>query len=139
MHRNTFLNAPKLLNDTLALKSQPRIRFAGQITGCEGYVESTAIGLLAGRFIAAELLGGTPSLPPGTTSIGALLRHITSGADEKSFQPMNVNFGLFPPLDEPEILKQKGKRLTGKERKQAMSNRARRDFNSWRNTRSLTL
>lgn len=139
LHRNTFLNAPKLLNDTLALKSQPRIRFAGQITGCEGYVESTAIGLLAGRFIAAELLGGTPSLPPGTTSIGALLRHITSGADEKNFQPMNVNFGLFPPLDEPEILKQKGKRLTGKERKQAMSNRARRDFNSWRNTRSLTL
>ena len=101
--------------------------------------KSTAIGLLAGRFIAAELLGGTPSLPPGTTSIGALLRHITSGADEKNFQPMNVNFGLFPPLDEPEILKQKGKRLTGKERKQAMSNRARRDFNSWRNTRSLTL
>jgi methylenetetrahydrofolate--tRNA-(uracil-5-)-methyltransferase len=139
LHRNTFLNSPKLLNETLALKSQPHIRFAGQITGCEGYVESTAIGLLAGRFIAAERLGGSPSLPPDTTSIGALLSHITGGADEKNFQPMNVNFGLFPPIEGPEALNQKGKQLKGKDRKQAMSNRARRDFNNWLDTQSLTL
>jgi methylenetetrahydrofolate--tRNA-(uracil-5-)-methyltransferase len=139
LHRNTFLNSPKLLNETLALKSQPRIRFAGQITGCEGYVESTAVGLLAGRFVAAERLGGSPSLPPDTTSIGALCSHITGGADEKNFQPMNVNFGLFPPIDGPEALNQKGKRLKGKDRKQAMSNRARCDFNNWLDTQSLTL
>ena len=138
LHRNTFLNSPKLLDKTLALKSQPRIRFAGQITGCEGYVESTAIGLLAGRFVAAERLGLTPSLPPDTTSIGALLSHITGGADEKNFQPMNVNFGLFPPIEVPEALNQKGKRLKGKDRKQAMSNRARCDFNSWLDTQSLS-
>ena len=138
LHRNTFLNSPKLLDKTLALKSQPRIRFAGQITGCEGYVESTAIGLLAGRFVAAERLGLSPSLPPDTTSIGALLSHITGGADEKNFQPMNVNFGLFPPIEVPEALNQKGKRLKGKDRKQAMSNRARCDFNSWLDTQSLS-
>jgi methylenetetrahydrofolate--tRNA-(uracil-5-)-methyltransferase len=131
LHRNTFLNSPKLLDETLALKSQPRIRFAGQITGCEGYVESTAVGLLVGRFVAAERLGETPSLPPQTTSMGALLSHITGGADEKTFQPMNVNFGLFPPIEGPEGLNEKGKRLKGKDRKQALSDRARRDFNSW--------
>jgi methylenetetrahydrofolate--tRNA-(uracil-5-)-methyltransferase len=94
---------------------------------------------MAGRFIAAERLGGIPSLPPDTTSIGALLCHITGGADEKNFQPMNVNFGLFPPIVGPEALNQKGKQLKGKDRKQAMSNRARRDFNSWLDTQSLTL
>ena len=139
LHRNTFLNSPKLLDTTLALKSQPRIRFAGQITGCEGYVESTAIGLLVGRFVASERLGGSPSLPPETTSIGALLNHITHGADEKNFQPMNVNFGLFPPIDGPDDLNAKGKRLKGKDRKQAMSNRARRDFNSWLDSQSSIL
>ena len=131
LHRNTFLNSPKLLNKTLALKSQPRIRFAGQITGCEGYVESAAIGLLVGRFVAAERIGDPPSLPPETTSMGALLSHITGGADEENFQPMNVNFGLIPPIEGPEALNEKGKRLKGKDRKQAMSDRARRDFNSW--------
>jgi len=104
LHRNTFLNSPKLLDRTLRLKAMPRLRFAGQITGCEGYVESAAIGLLAGRFAAAERRGETVSLPPPTTAHGALLNHITGGhietidAGPASFQPMNVNFGLFPPL-----------------------------------------
>lgn len=131
LHRNTFLNSPKLLNTTLGIKSEPRIRFAGQITGCEGYVESAAIGLLAGRFVAAERCGNIPSLPPVTTSIGALLNHITRGADEENFQPMNINFGLFPPIDAPDSVTSKGKRLKGKDRKQALSNRARRDFTRW--------
>ncbi|HML09066.1 MAG TPA: methylenetetrahydrofolate--tRNA-(uracil(54)-C(5))-methyltransferase (FADH(2)-oxidizing) TrmFO [Xanthobacteraceae bacterium] len=104
LHRNTFLNSPKLLDETLRLKAEPRLRFAGQITGCEGYVESAAIGLLAGRFAAAERLGARPCLPPPTTAHGALIGHITGGHVEtidsgpRSFQPMNVNFGLFPPL-----------------------------------------
>ncbi|MFZ3349770.1 MAG: methylenetetrahydrofolate--tRNA-(uracil(54)-C(5))-methyltransferase (FADH(2)-oxidizing) TrmFO [Xanthobacteraceae bacterium] len=104
LHRNTFLNSPKLLDATLRLKAAPRLRFAGQITGCEGYVESATIGLLAGRFAAAERLGDAPRLPPPTTAHGALLGHITGGhietidAGARSFQPMNVNFGLFPPL-----------------------------------------
>src|SRR5580658_1697846 len=105
LHRNTFLNSPKLLDASLRLKAMPRLRFAGQITGCEGYVESAAIGLLVGRFAAAERLGERILLPPPTTAHGALLGHITGGHIEtidegpKSFQPMNVNFGLFPPLD----------------------------------------
>jgi len=104
LHRNTFLNSPKLLDETLRLKAMPRLRFAGQITGCEGYVESAAIGLLAGRFAAAERFGASPRLPPPTTAHGALIGHITGGHIEtidsgpRSFQPMNVNFGLFPPL-----------------------------------------
>ena len=104
IHRNTFLNSPKLLDATLRLSAQPRLRFAGQITGCEGYVESAAIGVLAGRFAAAERLGEAIVLPPPTTAHGALLGHITGGhietidAGPRSFQPMNVNFGLFPPL-----------------------------------------
>jgi methylenetetrahydrofolate--tRNA-(uracil-5-)-methyltransferase len=104
LHRNTFLNSPKLLDTTLRLKAMPRWRFAGQITGCEGYVESAAVGLLAGRFAAAERLGETAHLPPPTTAHGALLGHITGGhiatidSGARSFQPMNVNFGLFPPL-----------------------------------------
>jgi methylenetetrahydrofolate--tRNA-(uracil-5-)-methyltransferase len=103
LHRNTFLNSPKLLDETLRLRATPRLRFAGQITGCEGYVESAAIGLLAGRFAAAERLGEPLCIPPPTTAHGALLGHITGGhieridAGARSFQPMNVNFGLFPP------------------------------------------
>jgi methylenetetrahydrofolate--tRNA-(uracil-5-)-methyltransferase len=104
LHRNTFLNSPKLLDGTLRLRAEPRLRFAGQITGCEGYVESASIGLLASRFAAAERLGNDIIPPPPTTAHGALLAHITGGhietidAGPRSFQPMNINFGLFPPL-----------------------------------------
>ena len=128
LHRNTFLNAPKLLDTTLRLKAEPRLRFAGQITGCEGYVESAAIGLLTGRFAAAERAGRTPSPPPPTTAMGAILGHITGGAEAETFQPMNVNFGLFPPI---EAVDERGKRLRGRKRKQAMSTRALKDFEAW--------
>ncbi len=121
LHRNTFLNSPRLLDGTLRLKAMPALRFAGQVTGVEGYVESAAIGLLAGRFAAADRLGQDIVVPPPTTSLGALIGHITGGADEKSFQPMNVNFGLFPPL--PDVRKH--------ERKQVMVARARADFAGW--------
>ena len=122
LHRNTSLNSPRLLDATLRLKAMPRLRFAGQITGCEGYVESAAVGLLAGRFAAAERRGRVPAAPPNTTAIGALLAHIIGGADAKTFQPMNVNFGLFPPIDAA---------LRGKEHKQALATRALRDFDQW--------
>lgn len=98
LHRNTFIKSPALLDESLRLKSKPNIRFAGQITGCEGYIESAAIGMLAGRFWAADLAGHSPQLPPPETALGALLSHITAGADAATYQPMNVNFGLFPPL-----------------------------------------
>ena len=111
-----------MLDRQLRLKTQPHLRFAGQVTGVEGYVESAAIGLLAGRFAAAEMLGRPLTPPPPTTALGALLAHITGGADAKTFQPMNVNFGLFPPLD---------KRVKGKDRKQAMSERALGDLAGW--------
>ena len=100
LHRNSFIRAPELLDGELRLKSAPHIRFAGQITGCEGYVESAAIGLIAARFAAAELAGRTLPPPPPETALGALLGHITGGADAASYQPMNVNFGLFPPMDD---------------------------------------
>jgi methylenetetrahydrofolate--tRNA-(uracil-5-)-methyltransferase len=122
LHRNTFLNSPRLLDTTLRLKAMPRLRFAGQITGCEGYVESAAVGLMTGRFAAAERLGRTQGPPPTTTAMGALLNHITGGADATTFQPMNVNFGLFPPIEGT---------LRGKERKQALSARALHDFDAW--------
>ena len=128
IHRNTFMNSPKLLDGTLRLKAQPRLRFAGQITGCEGYVESAAVGLMTGRFAAAERLGAAPSPPPVTTAMGAMLCHITVGAEAETFQPMNVNFGLFPPV---EATDDKGKRLRGRKRKQAMSERALGDFDAW--------
>ena len=98
LHRNTFIRSPELLDPTLRLKVRPNIRFAGQITGCEGYVESAAIGLLAGRFAAAELQGDTMAPPPVETALGALLNHITGAAEAETYQPMNVNFGLFPPI-----------------------------------------
>ncbi len=126
LHRNTFLNSPRLLDATLRLKAEPRLRFAGQITGCEGYVESAAVGLMTGRFAAAERLGTALSAPPDTTAMGALLGHITGGADAATFQPMNVNFGLFPPIAPSE-----GGTLRGKERKQALAARALRDFDHW--------
>lgn len=128
LHRNTFLNSPKLLDGTLRLKARSDIRFAGQITGVEGYVESAAIGMLAGRFAAAERLGTEIVLPPPTSAFGALLAHITGGADAKTFQPMNVNFGLFPPLAEDVPARGKEK---GRARKSAMSERALADFDRW--------
>ncbi len=126
LHRNTFIKAPVLLDESLRLKSKPNVRFAGQITGCEGYIESAAIGLLAGRFLAAELRGEPPSLPPIETASGALLHHITGGADAESYQPMNINFGLFPKLE----LTQKTKKAN---RKLLYTARAREAFAHWRN------
>ncbi|MSO93576.1 MAG: methylenetetrahydrofolate--tRNA-(uracil(54)-C(5))-methyltransferase (FADH(2)-oxidizing) TrmFO [Rhodospirillales bacterium] len=128
LHRNTFLNSPKLLDATLRLKAEPRLRFAGQITGCEGYVESAGIGLLAGRFAAAERLGHAISRPPATTSLGALLEHITGGADAETFQPMNVNFGLFPPVEAKDA---KGRPIRGTDRKRLLSRRALADLDAW--------
>ncbi len=122
IHRNSFINSPKLLDGELRLKSKPNIRFAGQITGCEGYVESAAIGIIAARFTAAELRGETLSAPPVETAIGALLGHITGGADAETFQPMNVNFGLMPP---PESRAKKA------DRKKAYTDRAREKFAKW--------
>jgi methylenetetrahydrofolate--tRNA-(uracil-5-)-methyltransferase len=122
LHRNTFINSPKLLDGVLRLKARPSLRFAGQVTGVEGYVESAAIGLLAGRFAAAERLGLEPVAPPRTTAFGALLAHITGGAEADTFQPMNVNFGLFPPLE--------GK-IKKHDRKPAMSRRALADAAAW--------
>ncbi|WP_029014414.1 methylenetetrahydrofolate--tRNA-(uracil(54)-C(5))-methyltransferase (FADH(2)-oxidizing) TrmFO [Niveispirillum irakense] len=128
LHRNTFINSPRLLDGALRLKSMPRLRFAGQITGCEGYVESAAVGLLAGRFAVADRTGATPSTPPRTTALGALLAHITGGAEAETFQPMNVNFGLFPPVTERQP---NGKELHGKDRKLAYSRRALTDLTGW--------
>jgi methylenetetrahydrofolate--tRNA-(uracil-5-)-methyltransferase len=121
LHRNSFINSPRLLDARLRMKAMPRLRFAGQITGVEGYIESAAIGLLAGRFAAGELLGAEASPPPDTTALGALLRHVTGGADAATFQPMNVNFGLFPPLPE----------APRNERKQWMARRALADIDRW--------
>ena len=126
LHRNTFLNAPKVLDATLRLKAAPRLRFAGQITGVEGYVESAAIGLLTGRFAASERLGEAMTPPPATTALGALLGHIAGGAEAETFQPMNVNFGLFPPL-----LQANGKPYKRRERKPAYAARALGDLDRW--------
>jgi methylenetetrahydrofolate--tRNA-(uracil-5-)-methyltransferase len=122
LHRNTFLNSPILLDRQLRLKSAPHIRFAGQITGCEGYVESSAVGLIAGMMVAAELTGKDWASPPRTTALGALLSHITGDAEADSYQPMNVNFGLFPPVD-PGVKK--------KVRKEAYTARAKADLATW--------
>jgi len=132
LHRNTFINSPKLLDDTLRLKSMPRLRFAGQITGCEGYVESAAVGLMTGLFTAAERLDTPISSPPATTAIGAILSHITGGAMAETFQPMNVNFGLFPPLDTDHLPKKQ--RPRGRDRKKNLSERALNDIQNWINS-----
>lgn len=121
LHRNTFIQSPKLLDSMLRLRSAPHIRFAGQVTGCEGYVESAAIGLLAGRFAAAELRGHSLAPPPAESALGALLRHVTGNVDTVDYQPMNVNFGLFPPLDD----------VKKKQRKEAMTARARVALGQW--------
>ena len=131
LHRNTFIQSPRLLDETLRLRSAPHIRFAGQITGCEGYVESAAIGLLAGRFAAAELRGEPMAPPPLTTALGALLGHITGGAEAATYQPMNVNFGLFPPLDIGRTKKA--------DRKKLYTERARADLGAWRASQSSSV
>ena len=140
LHRNTYLNSPRLLDERLRLKARPQLRFAGQISGCEGYVESAAVGLIVGRLTAAEVLGQTLAAPPTTTAIGALINHITGGhieaidAGPRSFQPMNVNFGLFPPIPTPGADAQ-GRKLRGPERgvarKRALSARALDDMERW--------
>jgi methylenetetrahydrofolate--tRNA-(uracil-5-)-methyltransferase len=144
LHRNTYLNSPKLLDRSLRLKAMPRLRFAGQITGVEGYIESAAIGFLAGRFAAADATGMTCEAPPLTTALGALLNHITGGhivTDDgergaaRSFQPMNINYGLLPDLDANPTHDKSGQRLKGPERgrekKRIMSRRAIADLTNW--------
>jgi methylenetetrahydrofolate--tRNA-(uracil-5-)-methyltransferase len=141
LHRNTFLNSPKLLDQQLRLRAQPRLRFAGQMTGCEGYVESASVGLMAGLYAAADARGETLAPPPITTALGSLLGHITGGHIEtidfgpRSFQPMNINFGLFPPLATAPTKKADGTRLRGNEKtvakKQALSARALADLDGW--------
>lgn len=141
LHRNTFLNSPKLLDETLRLRARPHLRFAGQMTGCEGYVESASIGLMTGLFTAAEVQGRALSSPPPTSALGALIAHITGGhietidAGPRSFQPMNINFGLFPPLAQAPTRKDDGTRLRGTEKsiakKQALCARALRDLDQW--------
>jgi methylenetetrahydrofolate--tRNA-(uracil-5-)-methyltransferase len=122
LHRNTFIRSPELLDPTLRLKARPNIRFAGQITGCEGYVESASIGLMAGRFAAAELLGRPIAPPPVETALGALLHHITGAAEAETYQPMNVNFGLFPPI---------AGRTKKADRKRMYTDRARAALANW--------
>ena len=125
LHRNTFINSPLVLDNLMRMKADPRLRFAGQITGVEGYVESAAMGLMTGVMAATEQLGGTPTTPPETTAFGALISHITGGADAKTFQPMNVNFGLFPPME--------GK-MKKKDRKPAKAKRALDALEAWMET-----
>ena len=127
LHRNTFLNSPLVLDRQLRLRKAPHIRFAGQITGCEGYVESAAVGLLTGIMAAAEFRGQEWASPPPTTAMGALLSHITGDAEAATFQPMNVNFGLFPPLHE----------VKKKQRKEAYTSRAKHDFGNWMKANEL--
>jgi len=151
LHRNTFLNSPKVLDGALRLKADPRLRFAGQITGCEGYVESASVGCMAGIFAAHERLGRPVVAPPETTAMGALLGHITGGhisRDEedrsgpRSFQPMNVNFGLFPPIQAP-TKDADGNRIKGKDKtrakKLAMTTRAKADFETWQQSLDIAV
>ena len=138
LHRNTFLNSPRVLDGTLRLKADPRLRFAGQITGVEGYVESAAMGLLAGRMAAAESQGRSLTPPPASTAHGALVAHITGGhlqdGDARSFQPMNINYGLLPPMDPPrasETGRKFARNERGRARKRLMSVRALADLDLW--------
>ena len=133
IHRNPFLNAPTLLDDQMRLKSKPNIRFAGQITGVEGYVESAAMGMLAGRLAAADMQGRSLDPVPDTTATGALVSHITGGAEAKTFQPMNVNFGLFPPVDGL-----KSGRRGRKDRYKAYTDRAKSDWQVWLEQQAAT-
>ncbi|MDP3660822.1 methylenetetrahydrofolate--tRNA-(uracil(54)-C(5))-methyltransferase (FADH(2)-oxidizing) TrmFO [Phenylobacterium sp.] len=138
LHRNTFINSPRLLDGALRLKAVPRLRFAGQVTGVEGYVESAAVGLLAGRFAAAERLGRSIEAPPATTALGALLGHITGGhldGGARSFQPMNINYGLIPPLEDAPRRDAEGRRMGSKEKgrtkKRQIGERALADLDAW--------
>ena len=133
LHRNTFINSPRLLDNQLRLKARPDLRFAGQITGVEGYIESAAIGGMAGRMAASELLGTEWSVPPDDTAHGALLNHLTVGAMADSFQPMNVNFGLFPPLEMCTGDGKKPRKLRGRDRKAAYAGRALLSLARWAN------
>jgi len=148
IHRNTYLNSPLVLDAQLRLKAQPRLRFAGQITGCEGYVESAAIGLVVGRLAAADARSARFIPPPPTSAIGALIGHLTGGhlptidSGPSSFQPMNVNFGLFPPMAiAPRSAD--GKRLRGPDkaalRKRALTDRAKTDFLAWRDKELMAI
>tara|TARA_R110002124_G_scaffold64985_2_gene177278 strand:- start:88836 stop:90224 length:1389 start_codon:yes stop_codon:yes gene_type:complete len=128
LHRNTFINSPLILDNQLRMKSRPNIRFAGQITGCEGYIESASIGLIAGRLAAAEQLGIALETPSQTTAHGALIHHITGGANAKTFQPMNINFGLMTPM---EVRNERGKYVKGREKKKVMAGRAIDDLKLW--------
>jgi len=143
LHRNTFINSPRLLDGTLRLKVDPRLRFAGQVTGVEGYVESAAVGLLAGKFAAAERLGRPVTAPPVTTALGALIDHITGGHLEHgkgSFQPMNINYGLLPPMEPPKR-DAEGRRLGAKEKtrlkKRMVGERALADLDGWARSSDL--
>jgi methylenetetrahydrofolate--tRNA-(uracil-5-)-methyltransferase len=135
IHRNTFINSPKLLDGTLRLNNNTNIRFAGQITGCEGYVESASVGLMVGRFAASERLGQDLTIPPETTAMGSLINHITGGANAETFQPMNINFGLMPLMD---VRNERGKRVKGIERKKAMAARALTDMKEWLNSKDIS-
>lgn len=142
MHRNTFINSPKVLDEHLRLRCAPHIRFAGQITGCEGYVESASVGLMAGRMAAAEILDLEIDTPPQTTALGALLHHVTGGAKPETFQPMNINFGLFP-LPDDDLLRPlqpetgRRKKLKGKDRKKVYTDRALQDLDTWMKERKV--
>ena len=131
LHRNTFINSPRLLDEQLRMKARPSLRFAGQITGVEGYIESAAIGLMTGIMAAAQATGSEWTPPPVDTAHGALLAHITGGADADTFQPMNVNFGLFPPIDLVITPNGKKRKLRGRERKAAYASRALASFTGW--------
>ena len=137
IHRNTFIHSPTLLDEALRLKAAPRLRFAGQITGCEGYVESSAVGLMAGRFAVSDALGINCDVPPVETAFGALIGHITGGAESTTFQPMNINFGLFPRI--PPLITENGKKkkVKGKDRKKAMSDRALAALDEWKSKNAL--
>jgi methylenetetrahydrofolate--tRNA-(uracil-5-)-methyltransferase len=128
LHRNTFVNGPRVLDQQLRLKAEPRLRLAGQITGCEGYVESTAIGFLAGLAASAQALGRDFTAPPATSALGAILVHVTGGAHADTYQPMNINFGLFPPAPERD---ERGKKIKGRDRKKLYAERARADLAPW--------
>jgi methylenetetrahydrofolate--tRNA-(uracil-5-)-methyltransferase len=130
LHRNTFLNSPKLLDRQLRLKLKPHLRFAGQITGVEGYIESAAMGLMAGLFAASERKGAIRAQPPRTSALGALLAHITGEANAETFQPMNINFGLLPPVEDNAEQSRKSE-ARGRDRKLLYTRRAKQDFGGW--------